>query len=153
VETIVSGQADVADPTVATEGAAGEGAEILDNFWTMGELASETGGERITGTNDLSNAIAHAIDNGSHFYTLSYSPRDQKMDGQFRSIEVRIPEVKYKLGYRKGYYALDFHPSFGRNQKFGGRKDGPGSESPSAAADARSAEFRRNSLWSPGCSC
>jgi VWFA-related protein len=111
VETIVSGQADVADPTVATEGAAREGAEILDNFWTMGELASETGGERITGTNDLSNAIAHAIDNGSHFYTLSYSPRDQKMDGQFRSIEVRIPEVKYKLAYRKGYYALDSTPA------------------------------------------
>jgi VWFA-related protein len=107
VETLVSGQADVGDADVATEGAVSEAQEMLANYATMGELASETGGERISGTNDLSKAIAHAIDNGSHFYTLSYTPSNPKMDGQFRSIEVKIPELKYTLAYRKGYYALD----------------------------------------------
>jgi VWFA-related protein len=107
VETITSGQADVADASVAAEGAVSEGREIIANYWTMRELASETGGEMITGTNDLSKAIARVIDNGSHFYTLSYTPSNPKMDGQFRSIEVRIPEMKYALAYRKGYFALD----------------------------------------------
>lgn len=107
VETITSGQADVADASVAAEGAVSEGREIIANYWTMRELASETGGEMITGTNDLSKAIARVIDNGSHFYTLSYTPSNLKMDGQFRSIEVRIPEMKYALAYRKGYFALD----------------------------------------------
>lgn len=66
---------------------------MIANDWTMGELASETGGDRISGTNDLSKAIAHAIDNGFHFYTLSYTPSNPNMDGQFRSIEVSIPEA------------------------------------------------------------
>ena len=84
----------------------------------MRELASETGGERNTGTNDLSKAIAHAIDNGSHFYTLSYTPSNSKMDGQFRSIEVSIPEAKYTLAYRKGCYALDSSHSSGPIKEF-----------------------------------
>ena len=82
-------------------------ADITDNYHTMRQLASETGGEMIAGTNDFSKAIARAIDNCSHFYTLSYTPSNPKMDGQFRSIEVSIPEAKYTLAYRKGYYALD----------------------------------------------
>ena len=111
VETFVSGQADVGDVDIATEGAAGEAQEALANYWIMGELASETGGERITGTNDLSKALAHVIDNGSHFYTLSYTPANSKMDGQFRKIEVKVPEAKYTLAYRRGYYALDSTPA------------------------------------------
>ncbi len=107
VETTISSQAQEWDAGSAGEGERLERAEIADNYATMGELASETGGERISGTNDLSKAIAHVIDNGSHFYTLSYTPSNQNMDGQFRRIEVSIPEAKYTLAYRKGYYALN----------------------------------------------
>jgi VWFA-related protein len=91
----------------ATAGDALDHAESEASDWAMGELASETGGVMIRNTNDFSKAIAHAIDNGSHFYTLSYTPSNPKMDGQFRSIEVSVPESKYTLAYRKGYYALD----------------------------------------------
>jgi VWFA-related protein len=107
VETVASSQAQEWDAGSAGAGEALERAEIADNYQTMGELASETGGEMIRNTNDLSKAIARAIDNGSHFYTLSYTPSNQNMDGQFRSIEVKIPEAKYALAYRMGYYALD----------------------------------------------
>ncbi|HKD62064.1 MAG TPA: hypothetical protein VKB47_16500 [Terracidiphilus sp.] len=95
---------------------------------------------RVAGTNDLGKAIAHAIDNGSHFYTLSYAPSNQKMDGQFRSIEVSIPEVKYTLAYRKGYYALDPNQAPGQS-KDSPKKTDPFSESLAVADDARSAEF------------
>ena len=88
-------------------GEAGERSEIADNYSTMGALASETGGEMIRNTNDLSKAIADAIKNGSHYYTLSYVPSNQNMDGQFRRIEVKTPEPKYSLSYRRGYYAID----------------------------------------------
>ena len=107
VETTISSQAQEWDAGSAGEGERLELAEIADNLETMGELASESGGEMISGTNDLSKAIAHVIDNGSHFYTLSYTPSNQNMDGQFRSIQISIPEAKYTLAYRKGYYALD----------------------------------------------
>jgi VWFA-related protein len=69
VETVIAGVAD--QPYMPVAGDTQEQREIIANYWTMRELASETGGEMTTGTNDLSKAIAHAIDNGSHFYTLS----------------------------------------------------------------------------------
>jgi VWFA-related protein len=115
VETFIGGQADVpyqGDIPVKVP----EEEEMLANYRIMGELALETGGERISGTNDLNKAIAHAIDNGSHFYTLSYTPSNPKMDGQFRSIELSIPEAKYTLAYRKGYFALDSGQASGRSK-------------------------------------
>lgn len=107
---LVSGDSTFAqeyDPSGATAGDLLDQAERTASDFAMGELASETGGIAIRYTNDFSKAITHAIDNGSHFYTLSYTPSNPKMDGQFRSIEVRIPDAKYTLAYRKGYYALD----------------------------------------------
>ncbi|MGC1420831.1 MAG: VWA domain-containing protein [Terracidiphilus sp.] len=105
VETVIGSDAD--QQYLPAGGNLPEIRDGADNYSTMRELASETGGEVVAGTNDFSKAIARAIDNGSHFYTLSYTPSNPKMDGQFWSIEVSIPEAKYTLAYRKGYYALD----------------------------------------------
>jgi len=125
VETTISSQAQEWDAGSAGAGERLERTEIADNYATMRELASETGGEMISGTNDLGKAISHAIDNGSHFYTLSYTPSNPNMDGQFRRIEVSIPEAKYTLAYRKGYYALD-----------SGQAPGPSKKSPEKTAAA-----------------
>jgi|HubBroStandDraft_1064217.scaffolds.fasta_scaffold04951_4 VWFA-related protein len=71
----------------------------------MGELAKDTGGQALYNTNSLSDAMAHAINSGSHYYGLAYSPTNQKMDGKYRAIQVKIPRGEYKLAYRRGYYA------------------------------------------------
>jgi VWFA-related protein len=77
------------------------------NFAAMSALASETGGEVIAGTNDMSKALSRVIQNGSHYYTLSYTPTNKNFDGKFRRIEVKLVDNKYKLAYRRGYYAFD----------------------------------------------
>jgi VWFA-related protein len=77
------------------------------NFAAMSALASETGGEVIAGTNDMSKALARAMQNGSHYYTLSYTPTNKNFDGKFRHIEVKLAEGGYTLAYRRGYYAFD----------------------------------------------
>jgi VWFA-related protein len=77
------------------------------NFAAMSALASETGGEVIAGTNDMSKALARAMQNGSHYYTLSYSPTNKNFDGKFRRIDVKLVESNYRLAYRRGYYAFD----------------------------------------------
>jgi VWFA-related protein len=77
------------------------------NFAAMSALASETGGEVIAGTNDMSKALARAMQNGSHYYTLSYTPTNKNFDGKFRRIEVKLAEGRYTLAYRRGYYAFD----------------------------------------------
>jgi len=73
----------------------------------MNQIASDTGGKAFYNTNDLSAAMTRAINDGSHYYTLVYTPTNKKMDGKYRRIDVKIPASKYKLAYRRGYNADD----------------------------------------------
>jgi VWFA-related protein len=82
-------------------------AEAANNASAMAELADETGGEVFKNTNDLSHAVSRVVQNGSHYYTISYTPTDKKMDGQFRAIQVKLNKEGYRLSYRRGYYAID----------------------------------------------
>jgi VWFA-related protein len=79
----------------------------MANFAAMSALASETGGEVIVGTNDMNKALSRAIQNGSHYYTLSYTPSNKNFDGKFRRIEVKAAGNQYRLACRRGYYAFD----------------------------------------------
>jgi VWFA-related protein len=82
----------------------------------MEELARDTGGQALYNANSLSDAMAHAINSGSHFYVLAYSPSNQKMDGKYRAIEVKLLRGEYKLAYRRGYYAEEAKIRPGRDQ-------------------------------------
>ncbi len=68
-------------------------------------IAQETGGRAFYNTNGLDAAMAKAIDEGSHYYTLAYAPTNTKTDGKYRHIEVKLSDRDYKLSYRRGYYA------------------------------------------------
>jgi len=73
-------------------------------------IALQTGGEAVHGTNDLSAALGHALDDGSHYYTLSYDPTNRKWDGKYRKIDIALnaPDASGDhLSYRRGYYAID----------------------------------------------
>ena len=76
-----------------------------DTIFAMEELAADTGGKAYYNTNDLNMAMKRAIDDGSHYYTLVYSPTNKKIDGSYRRIELKVTEGKYKLAYRRGYNA------------------------------------------------
>jgi VWFA-related protein len=82
-----------------------ENAARSDKIMSMEQLASDTGGKAYFNTNDLNAAMQHAIADGSHYYTIVYAPTNKKMDGSYRRIEVKIPDAKYKLAYRRGYNA------------------------------------------------
>jgi VWFA-related protein len=75
-------------------------------------VAESLGGVAYYNTNDLSSVIASAIDNGSHFYTLSYFPPKQKDDGHYHSIKIEVDRPGLRLVYRKGYNAEEprMHP-------------------------------------------
>jgi len=77
------------------------------NTAAMEQLARDTGGEALYISNNLNQSVARAIQNGSHYYTLTYTPPSARMDGKFHRIEVRLTEGKAKLAYRRGYYADD----------------------------------------------
>ena len=44
----------------------------------MNQIASDTGGKATYNTNDIDTAIGHSVADGSHYYTLVYSPIEQE---------------------------------------------------------------------------
>jgi VWFA-related protein len=80
-------------------------AERASTMMAMQQLAASTGGKAYFNTNDLNGALRRAIDDGSHYYTLSYSPSNAKMDGTYRNIDIHVAKGHYALAYRHGYNA------------------------------------------------
>ena len=72
---------------------------------TMELLAEETGGKATYTSNDLAGAVIDAIDTGSNYYTVTYTPVNQQLDTKFRTISVKVDQPNLKLVYRNGYYA------------------------------------------------
>jgi VWFA-related protein len=97
----VGNMSTVADNAVFNDSANARASEIA----SMNQLASDTGGKALYNTNDLDTAIGHSIADGAHYYSIVYTPTNKKMDGKYRSIEIKVPEYKYKLAYRRGYNA------------------------------------------------
>ena len=79
---------------------------ITEHF-TMDAVAEATGGKAFYNTNGFAQAAQQAIDNGSNFYTLTYTPTNQVFDTRFRTITVKVDRPNLHLDYRNGYYAID----------------------------------------------
>jgi VWFA-related protein len=74
---------------------------------TMNQMAAETGGRAFVNTNGLTEAVQTAIEAGSNYYTVAYSPTNENWNGGFRRIQVKIDKPGVTLAYRRGYYADD----------------------------------------------
>ena len=70
----------------------------------MDQLAKVTGGSAVYENNGLKDALAKAVDNGSHYYTLAYTPTNRTEVGKERKIVIRATSGNYKLAYRRGYF-------------------------------------------------
>jgi VWFA-related protein len=74
---------------------------------SLREMAERTGGKAFMNRNDLDLGIRTSIDDGSSYYTTSYTPANKTWDGRMRKIEVKTSRPGVKLRYREGYYAVD----------------------------------------------
>jgi VWFA-related protein len=74
---------------------------------SLREMAERTGGRAFMNRNDLDLGIRSSIDDGSSYYTTSYTPANKTWDGKMRKIEVKTTRPGVKLRYRQGYYAVD----------------------------------------------
>jgi hypothetical protein len=102
---------------------------------TMDKMAVDTGGRAFYNTNDLSDAVSKAVDSGSTFYTVTYTPSNHTQNGAYRSIHVALAASVagkgLRLDYRRGYFA---------------DKDGPHSESAMATAGAISTQRAEDAM-------
>ncbi len=76
----------------------------------LNNMADTTGGHAYYGTNDFAGALRKGFEDGSSYYSLAYEPQNQKWNGQFRKITVKLSQIGYSLTYRRGYYALPDDP-------------------------------------------
>ncbi|MFP5234906.1 MAG: VWA domain-containing protein [Acidobacteriota bacterium] len=74
---------------------------------SMKVLADQTGGQAFMNTNGLGDVMKKIQEETSDFYTISYTPSDNNMNGAYRKIGVKVAGGKYQLSYRQGYYAVD----------------------------------------------
>lgn len=72
----------------------------------LDEIARQTGGEAFVGTNDFAGAMRKSLEEGENYYSLAYTPTNQKWTGKFRSIHVELAPKGYSLSYRRGYFAV-----------------------------------------------
>src|SRR5437773_8110965 len=97
------------DPTFDASKLAGSRRELearlSANQIAMETIAQETGGRAFYSTNALGAAVKDAVSNGTHYYTLAYSPANNKNVGKFRRIQVSLVDNNYTLSYRRGYFA------------------------------------------------
>ncbi|MGA1983030.1 MAG: VWA domain-containing protein [Acidobacteriaceae bacterium] len=75
--------------------------------YNMQFMADQTGGRAIYTSNDFVGSVEQAIDNGSNYYTITYTPTNQALDTRFRTISVKVDQPGLHLVYRNGYYAVD----------------------------------------------
>jgi VWFA-related protein len=92
-------------PLVAQMAIAGTGSSPTENQMVEDAVAELTGGRALYGRNDLKNILEEAVEAGSDYYTLTYSPSNQNFDGKLRSIRVQLGDKGYQLEYRRAYLA------------------------------------------------
>jgi VWFA-related protein len=81
--------------------------DTSEEHGTMEEMAQATGGKAFVNTNGLKEAVEKAIDSGSNYYTIAYTPTNRKWNGDYRKIQVKLDHSGVTLAYRRGYFADD----------------------------------------------
>jgi VWFA-related protein len=84
-----------------------ESAALQATHGTMQEVAERTGGKAFYNRNDIDNAIAKSIEDGSTYYTLAYYPENKEWNGKFRKIGIKVNRPGITLRHRLGYYSMD----------------------------------------------
>lgn len=69
------------------------------------ELADSTGGFAAVNQNDLNTAFDRIVRENSTYYLIGYYPANDKRDGKFRKIEVRLKRPGLQVRSRRGYVA------------------------------------------------
>jgi VWFA-related protein len=69
-------------------------------------MSEETGGFAVVNRNDFASAFQRIVDDNSSYYVMGYYSTNDRRDGRFRKIEVKLPDKPgYVIRSRKGYVA------------------------------------------------
>jgi VWFA-related protein len=72
---------------------------------SLRSLSEETGGYAAVNRNDFNDAFSRVVKDSSAYYVLGYYPKDDRRDGRFRRIEVKVKRPGLEVRSRRGYTA------------------------------------------------
>ena len=72
---------------------------------SLRSLSEETGGFAAVNHNDFSDAFSRVVKDSSSYYVLGYYPKNDRRDGRFRKIEVKVKRPGVEVRSRRGYTA------------------------------------------------
>lgn len=81
------------------------GQELQRSQDSLRVLSNETGGFAIVNQNDLASAFERVVADNSQYYLLGYYSTNEKRDGKFHRIEVKVARPGLTVRSRKGYVA------------------------------------------------
>ena len=78
----------------------------------MANLSSDTGGKAFFDSNDFGPAFLQVQHDTSAYYVIGFHSTDQRRDGRYRRLSIKVDRADVKLEFRHGYYApADFKHS------------------------------------------
>lgn len=93
------------DPLGLTPAGGAPNAMDLSLSSGLRQIAEDTGGEAVIGTNDLKRAFERIVEDNSSYYMLGYSSPMLQADGAFHAITVRARRAGLTIRARRGYYS------------------------------------------------
>ena len=83
----------------------GQKTKFNDQQETLVSLAADTGGKAFLDNNDLALGITQAQDDVKSYYILGFYSSNDKQDGKFRRIQIKLKNnLNAKIDYRSGYF-------------------------------------------------
>jgi len=79
------------------------------------QFSSETGGKSFWGRNDVDAEVARSMNEEANYYTLTYYPANQSLDGKYRKISIKMNRRDLKARTRSGYFPVAETP-LGKDQ-------------------------------------
>jgi hypothetical protein len=73
-------------------------------------LSEETGGFAAVNSNDFAKSFERIVRDNSSYYVIGYYSNDNRRDGQFRNLTVRVKQPGLQVRARKGYVAPKGRP-------------------------------------------
>lgn len=91
------------DPTIKID----KPLDALEGRLGLRALSDATGGVTVVNTNNFEAGLGKALNRGSGYYLLAYTPENENFDGKFRKLQVKVRRDGVKVYTRDGYLARE----------------------------------------------
>lgn len=93
------------DPSLGRLGPRSLADELRVSQDSLRQLAEDTGGFAVLNQNDFNSAFQRIVQDNSSYYVLGYYPSNDRRDGRYRTINVRVKRPGLQVRFRRGYIA------------------------------------------------